>query len=206
MNDLLASMPKVELHAHLNGCIRESTLLDLANQRNVRLSPLLHELQKSEKNTRNGGDNISRVNTKQRSLQECFEIFSEISRCVTDLKALRRIAQEALQDFAEQNVVYLELRSTPKVLYHDSSKKQKATKKDYVDTILKVFEEYEESHCTTPMIPRFIISINRAESVKDAIENSTLAIEYKKNNNKYIVGLDLSGNPFKVGLYCVVHD
>ena len=28
-------LPKVELHAHLNGCVRESTLLELARLRNL---------------------------------------------------------------------------------------------------------------------------------------------------------------------------
>eukprot|EP00957_Ditylum_brightwellii_P059473 4515111-Ditylum_brightwellii.AAC.1 len=34
--------PKVELHAHLNGSIREETLLDLARERGVTLSSKLH--------------------------------------------------------------------------------------------------------------------------------------------------------------------
>ena len=28
-------LPKIELHAHLNGCVRESTLLELARLRNL---------------------------------------------------------------------------------------------------------------------------------------------------------------------------
>ena len=33
---------------------------------------------------------------------------------------------------------------------------------------------------------------------KNAIENAELAIQYKKENNPFVVGLDLSGNPLKV--------
>ena len=38
-------LPKVELHAHLNGSIRESTLVELARERNVQLPTrfLVHE-------------------------------------------------------------------------------------------------------------------------------------------------------------------
>jgi adenosine deaminase len=31
-------IPKIELHAHLNGCVRESTLLELAKERGIQLS------------------------------------------------------------------------------------------------------------------------------------------------------------------------
>ncbi len=224
-------LPKIELHAHLNGCIRESTLLELARERNVTLSPLLHDLQIGSSSTVPAStENVptTKINTKQRSLPECFEIFAEIAKCVTDLVALRRITKEALEDFAVHNVKYLELRSTPKILFYSDSDcddkgvtRKKATKKDYIDTILRVFEEFENSNsaavATTTsantstsqgidigrMIPRYIVSVNRAESIDDAMENAALAIEYKKQNNKYIVGLDLSGNPFKVSKGCV---
>ena len=33
--DYIQNAPKVELHAHLNGCIRETTLFELAKERNV---------------------------------------------------------------------------------------------------------------------------------------------------------------------------
>lgn len=221
MNDILGQMPKVELHAHLNGCIRESTLLELAKERNVTLSPLLHELQYQSTSTSSSQEkDVKKVNLKHRSLQDCFEIFTEISKCVTDLNALKRITQESLHDFSKQNVAYLELRSTPKVLYHDITHQTKASKKDYIDTILKAFEEFElqqqvpkgdiekqtltssssssSSSSRYKMIPRFIVSINRAETIADSLENANLAIAYKQQNNKYVVGLDLSGNPMKV--------
>jgi len=214
--NFLKQLPKIELHAHLNGCIRESTLMKLAEERNVTLSPLLHhdlrshQLNHESQSIPNDKHIDNKVNTKRRSLQECFEIFAEISKCVTDLNALRRITYEALHDFAEQNVAYLELRSTPKVLYHDISHKTKATKKDYVDTILQVMEEFETEKRTEYqsansgeqglgliMIPRFIISINRAETLDNAKENASLAMQYTKENDKYVLGVDLSGNPLK---------
>lgn len=51
----------------------------------------------------------------QRTLAECFKLFDVIHKVTTNLKTVTRIAQEVVQDFAEDNVVYLELRTTPKV-------------------------------------------------------------------------------------------
>ncbi|KAL7181277.1 hypothetical protein ACSBR1_040200 [Camellia fascicularis] len=49
-----------------------------------------------------------------RSLQEVFKLFDLIHIVTTDHKILTRITQEVVEDFAAENVVYLELRTTPK--------------------------------------------------------------------------------------------
>jgi adenosine deaminase len=212
LKSYLHRLPKIELHAHLNGCIRESTLLQLASQRNVTLSSLLHDLREEthfseEEKCNESAEEI--VNKKRRSLLECFEIFAEIGKCVTDLEALRRIAEEALEDFAKEGVAYLELRSTPKILLNVMGGR-KCTKREYVETILNVMQKFEEKELKRyerdvnagreggvrlPMKSRYIVSINRAESVEVAMEHAKLAIQLLEEGNKYVVGLDLSGNP-----------
>lgn len=196
IRSFIESVPKVELHVHLNGCIREETLIDLAKERNVQLSHLLHEIHDLQHET-------PYVNNKKRSLLECFEIFGEIATCVTDLPALRRITREALEDFSKSGVAYVELRSTPKVLTFDDrlSDGRKATKRMYVDTIIEEminFENREKNRVDQDRIvltPRLILSINRSESIENAMENANLAVLYKMEGNKYVVGLELSGNP-----------
>jgi adenosine deaminase len=107
LQEFVESLPKVELHAHLNGCSRESTLFELAAERNVTLSN--HHFCQSNTFSYPG----SMYNIRPRSLQDCFNMFAEIPKCVNDLVSLRRITREALDDFAFHHVVYLELRSTP---------------------------------------------------------------------------------------------
>ena len=141
------AVPKIELHAHLNGTIRESTLIELAKERGVELSPKLHnEHAATSTNSHVGETKSSRdqrhmYNTKPRSLLECFEIFAEIPKVINDLNALERIAQEALQDNAVENVAYLELRTGPKQLLYDSVHKSDGgvcTKRQYIETIINV--------------------------------------------------------------------
>ncbi|KAL7547001.1 hypothetical protein ACHAWF_010321 [Thalassiosira exigua] len=220
MNDLLTfckALPKVELHAHLNGSIRQHTLVELAHERNVTLPKqfLLHEAA--------AGSEALFFNTKPRSLLECFEIFSYIPKCVNDLAALRRITNEVLEDAADDNVAYIELRTGPKVLLrdHQSAADGLCTKKQYVDTIIEVMdaferkehERYQTACCTVrgseankcseainrtrpPLIPRLIISVDRAGTLDQAVENIELATEmFQSPGNKYIVGVELGGNP-----------
>ena len=49
-----------------------------------------------------------------RSLGECFQLFAAIHRITTDHSTITRITREVLEDFAADNVVYVELRTTPK--------------------------------------------------------------------------------------------
>lgn len=240
--------PKIELHAHLNGCIRESTLADLARERGVTLSARIHGGDSAFSGSGEGAahptdhagetrkdrdthaarttDSVSSSggvrNTKRRSLLDCFEILEEIRKCVDDVGALRRICREALEDFAAENVAYVELRSTPKRLLmmqrgvgnEDGVGSVLCSKRQYIETVLGVMTEFEEkekqryhreaeeaksqiSFCRLPMISRFLVSIDRSASVDDAEENVSLAKELFEDGNTFVVGVELGGNPTK---------
>ena len=91
----VAALPKVELHAHLHGSARLSTIAELAPP---------------------GVDRAVLTSDTERSLEGCFAIFGAIHRTVTSLSAVRRITAEVLEDLAAENVKYLDLRTTPRAL------------------------------------------------------------------------------------------
>lgn len=208
LEEFVETLPKVELHAHLNGCIRESTLFELAAERNVTLSN--HHFCQSDTFSYSPG---SMYNIRPRSLQDCFNMFAEIPKCVNDLVSLRRITSEALDDFAFHHVAYLELRSTPKRLlrdYQQTNETEICTKKEYVEAIVSVMKEFERLEQTRfkqekindanprlPLVPRFIVSVDRSASINDALEHVQLAIDMYQSDNEYVVGVDLGGNPTK---------
>ncbi|GAX15340.1 adenosine deaminase [Fistulifera solaris] len=198
----LQKIPKVELHAHLNGCIRPGTLFALAEEKCVTLSS--HHFQPTKKNDNDqtliqGDDDEDALlyNVQPRSLQDCFDMFAEIPRCVNDVDSLRRITLEALHDFAAHNVVYLELRTTPKVLNAECDKRT------YLETVLGVMNEFEQSY-TRSMTCRLIVAIDRSLSEEEACENVDLAIAFRKStlSADRIVGMDLGGNPTRGDFHC----
>jgi len=240
LHDYIHALPKVELHAHLHGCIRESTLFALAKERNATLSS--HHFAaptvaidntattETTNSTTNSNDNddavvgvhgdLAMYNVLPRSLQDCFDMFAEIPACVNDLPALTRITLEALQDFAEHHVVYLELRSTPKRLLVSHAAENSgimATKEDYIDTILLVLRDFEALEASRydreltlfgsspsisntvrlPMVCRFIVAIDRSQTLQEAEENVNLAVAFAKREYCQVVGVDLGGNPTK---------
>ena len=229
----LRDLPKIELHAHLNGSIRETTLFELAEERMIRLNDnyfktseySLNDATKSIDDHCNDNDRpVLIYNKRHRSLMECFDIFSEIGKVVVDLDAIRRITREALEDFAKEGVVYLELRSTPKRLL---AKRQRcdgsfslssvptlelATKRQYCETVIKTIldfrkeeeeryakdlEDEEKSNPRLPMIASFIVSVDRSNPIEYGFEHIDLAIELAKDYPSVVVGVDLGGNPLK---------
>ena len=105
LNSFCKRIPKVELHAHLYGSIRATTLIELASERNVILPPefLLHEEGKTSTTNKLDGevddddDEVLFLNMKPRSLKDCFAIFDILPQCVNDLPSLRRIMREMLE-------------------------------------------------------------------------------------------------------------
>ncbi|KAL7566334.1 hypothetical protein ACA910_013655 [Epithemia clementina (nom. ined.)] len=197
--------PKVELHAHLNGCIREQTLMELARERNVLLSSRLFACnnmnQHHQKDQKvDNEENHQMYHVSPRSLQDCFDMFAEIPKAVNDLVALERITLEALQDFAAHHVVYVELRTTPKCLLvrhnddDDEKPQQRSDKRGYLQTVLKVLREFEQheeeryqqemqannvdhQNIRLPMVCRLIVAVDRGQSLSEASENVDLALE-----------------------------
>jgi len=163
------SMPKIELHAHLNGSIRSSTILELAKIKlpDKDIKPLLFP-----------------QNDKQ-TIKEVFSLFSIVVSLTNNLETIKRITIEMIEDFAEENVKYLEIRTTPK---NDPS--SGFTKKDYVEAVLESINKCSERGLDIKVA--LLLSIARFETPDDANETVDIAKDYMK---KGVVGIDFSGNP-----------
>ncbi|GIL43420.1 hypothetical protein Vafri_904 [Volvox africanus] len=70
-----------------------------------------------------------------RSLADCFRLFDLIHAITTTHAAISRIAAEVVRDFAEDRVVYLELRTTPKARLEYGM-----TKQSYIEAVLDGIE------------------------------------------------------------------
>ena len=124
-----------------------------------------------------------------------------------------------MEDAANDNIAYIELRTGPKVLLkdHRSTEVEYCTKKEYVETIISIMKEFESAdhqryqqqlkdnsnsgneYIRLPLIPRLIISVDRSGTLDQAMENIQLAIEMSKSSQskRYIVGVELGGNPMR---------
>ncbi|GFP97018.1 adenosine deaminase-like protein [Phtheirospermum japonicum] len=193
------SMPKIELHAHLNGSIRDSTLMELARELGEKgaivFSDVEHVILKND-----------------RSLNEVFRLFDLIHILTTDHKTVTRISKEVIEDFAADNVVYLELRTTPK-----KNESKGMSKRSYIEAVLEgirsvdsvdvdlfdrpspdisVKSNFVDCLCNgtgkKKIYVRLLLSIDRREMAEAAMETVELALGMRDLG---VVGIDLSGNP-----------
>ncbi|HMB53625.1 MAG TPA: adenosine deaminase [Thermoanaerobaculia bacterium] len=98
LDAFLLRMPKVELHVHLEGSIRPSTLLRLANRHGVELP---------------ASDTAGlREWFRFRDFEHFVEVYLTVSRCLRDPEDFRTLALDFMAEQARQNVVYTEAHFT----------------------------------------------------------------------------------------------
>ena len=158
--------PKIELHAHLHGCVRKSTLKEFLTERNIPFD-----------------DDVF----KTKDMRGSFRIFDYIHKSITSLDQVRRMFNEMIEDFEAQNVLYLELRTTPKDFPGSNCE-------DYVRTLLVELEKRGKAG-ESQIIVKLLLSMSRSESLEKARETLEIAKKYKDTG--YIIGLDYSGSPFQ---------
>lgn len=112
-------LPKIELHAHLSGCIRVPTLLAMAKEKKIDTTIL-------EKN--------------ERSHENSLHFFKTAHQVIDSKSALKRITLEMIEDFRQENTMYLEIRTTLKNLKDFETQEITVPKASYLETVLEAID------------------------------------------------------------------
>ena len=99
----IRSMPKVELHRHLEGSIRPATILDMFRRNlgmylDTSLEELLPRMQ---------------ITGSERSLVDFLAKFEFFMPCIKSRADITRITREVIEDCAAEGTVHAELRFSP---------------------------------------------------------------------------------------------
>ena len=106
-DELIQALPKTDLHVHLDGSLREQTLIELARERNVTLPSQTVE-----------GLNALVFKPTYASLPEYLKGFAYTCAVLQDTEALERAAYELAIDNIEEGVRYIEVRFAPQLHMH----------------------------------------------------------------------------------------
>ena len=101
--ETLLKLPKTDLHVHLDGSLRISTILEMAEQQKVKLPADDPE----------GLQKILVVSQSCDSLEEYLEAFEITLSVLQTPESLFRSAYELAEDAAAENVRYMEVRYSP---------------------------------------------------------------------------------------------
>ncbi len=168
------ALPKVELHRHLEGSLRLRTMLEIARTGGlsvpVNTGPLsnLVQIQKTEPST----------------YQNFLAKFSTLRMFYRSPEVIDRITREAIEDAADDNVRYLELRFTPVAL----SRAEHFSLGDVMDWVC---ESARSAAQEFGLKVGLIVSVNRHETLELAEEVIGLAADRIDHG---LVGVDLAGN------------
>jgi len=174
MKEFIKSFPKVELHTHLNGCIREETL---------------NKWHKNKEVTKYIDSFMSPETNSKEAMENCFKSFDLIYEATTTLERIKQLTKEVLEDYDNENCIILEIRTSPRKLEGHSIL-------DYYNSVIESFKEYLSSrNKKTPFYPYLLFSINRSK-LEIGKETIDVANELRKNNN-FVKGIELSGNPYR---------
>ncbi|KAK3744077.1 hypothetical protein RRG08_018706 [Elysia crispata] len=168
-------LPKVELHAHLNTSYSMSFLQDLMRQRGNINGVSIEDLRLAD----------------AKPMDQAFVIFSKLHQIFRTEDTIYLLTRSVIREFAEDNVKYLELRSTPKQIPETG-----LTRDVYMQTMVRAVQDCEKEGLDITV--RLLVSIDRRQGVEVAKIAVDLADRWMKSTQGLVLGIDFSGDP-KVG-------
>ncbi len=116
---LFRSLPKTDLHCHLDGSLRVATVAELANDKKIRALADKLGYGLPEDCSERTLSRVLRPGLECKSLVEYLLPFDIICGVLQQPDTLERAAYELAQDAAKENVWYLEVRFAPQRHIHD---------------------------------------------------------------------------------------
>lgn len=169
--DFYRTMPKIDLHRHLEGSIRLSTLSEIASQQLPELVPdLVKRVKILADDPRTSGNFLSKFLTLRK-----FFISKEI---------IQRMVSECLEDAAADHLIYLELRFSANALSQGNPQKLEQVMSWVVESALLASQQF-----SLPI--SLLLLLNRHEALDFAARMVDCAVQFQSYG---LLGLDLAGD------------
>lgn len=169
--DIIKSVPKVQLHDHLDGGLRPQTIIELAKDQKYKKLPTTDAGELAEWFFRGANKG---------NLVEYLQGFEHTCAVMSTKEALERVAYEMIEDMYNDGVCYVETRFAP--VFH--------TRKDlyFDDVITSVLNGLERGKKKFGVGYGLILCGMR--NMQNTLEIAELAVNYR---NQGVVGFDLAG-------------
>ncbi|MEM9036464.1 MAG: adenosine deaminase [Actinomycetota bacterium] len=169
-DDLIRQAPKVVLHDHLDGGLRPSTIIELADQTGHQL-PSTDEAELAQ---------WFHLGAARRDLPLYLETFDHTVGVLQTADALHRAAKECAEDLAADGVVYAEVRFAPELHVERGLK---------MDAVVEAVQAgFAEGSADTDLTVRTLVTAMRTTA--RSLEIAELAVRHRDHG---VVGFDIAG-------------
>ena len=175
MRSALAGLPKIDLHRHLEGSLRLTTLREVALQ--YRLDLPTGDIEELRPHVQ--------VMNDEPNYRNFLDKFNVLRRFYQSPEVISRFAYEVVEDAANDNIRYLELRFTPAALSKTHGYPLDQVSDWVLAAVHKACQDYPSIRVG------LIANFNRHESLEIAEQVTQIAVD---RMHKGIVGLDLGGD------------
>jgi adenosine deaminase len=165
-----STLPKIELHCHLDGSLRAETIIDIAKKEGISLPAMVKEDIQSEL--------VAPLDCE--CLDDYLKRFAIPNLVMQSMENLRRITFELFEDAAQENVKYMEVRFAP--LLHTA---KGLTVEEIIQSVL---DGMEDATAQFDIEGNIILSCMRTMSVESAFE---VVEKGKAFLGKGVVAIDL---------------
>lgn len=171
------NFPKIDLHLHLDGAFRFSTIWELAEKQNVKMP----------KDTLEEYISYIRYSANCGSVNQYLRMFDDPQKVMQDYESLSRITFELIEDLYHQGLGYAEIRFAPQFHTQKGMSQFEATEA-VLEGRKKALEKYPTMHAN---ILACMMSLGPT-SVNEKENYETIEV-CKKYRNDGLVGIDLAG-------------
>ena len=168
------SLPKIDLHRHLEGSLRLTTLVEIAREHGIALPS--YDIEQLRP--------LVQVTDDSQDYLHFLGKFQFLHRFYTSREVVQRVVREAITDAANDNIHYLELRFNPQAM----ANAQKFALAHVVEWVIEATEQAQNQTGTRTCL---ILTIPRQESLSMANEITDLAIAHF---GPFIRAIDLVGD------------
>ncbi|SQH78048.1 Adenosine deaminase [Shewanella benthica] len=167
-----SSLPKIDLHCHLDGSVRPQTIIDLANEQNISIP----------------SQDINEITSLMIAPETCQNLEEYLMRFDLPLSVMQtqagieRISFELFEDAAKENVKYFEVRFGPQL-----HQLQGLSFNQIIGSVVKGMQRAEAKY---DIKGNYILSILRTfpkDNIRDVIDAGAPYL------NKGVVAFDLAG-------------
>ncbi|MFV0316230.1 MAG: adenosine deaminase [Microthrixaceae bacterium] len=172
----VVAAPKVLLHDHLDGGLRPTTMIELADEFGYGELPSTDPDELAQ---------LVRQGANRRDLELYLQTFAHTVGVMQWPAAIQRVARECVEDLAADGVVYAEVRMAPELCTEEGMDLD-----GVVEAILEGFAEGESaaSAAGTPIVVRLL-----ATAMRTAARSSEIAELALRHRGDGVVGFDIAG-------------